>query len=332
MTLQLEPPDFNIIQTLTGVEEDLRLRGRSLHALGERKLGAPVDRVGLAPHVDPPGVRSRLAPASGLLLASEGAADLGPRGAEIDVGDDRNRCPGETGTSPPSSGNRGEDRLTTGPGARRSALAIASSRSNPPRRRRGSGQRSRPETDSVHVLADWPAPASARRSGPAFDLDAVSTREDLTTLRFRLILERLSSWCLTRLPQIDQRTHQGPFVQGIADPNLPVGLDQPTRSNVGGDRLLVQRSAGACVVQRWPAVPTAPNNSSAQRQLRGRRRPSRSRRCCRPARASERPKTLADDRRADAAAHATGARGGDQWQTAVGWSIAARRPRPLRGR
>ena len=58
-----------------------------LHALGQRQGRAVVDRVGGAAHVGLPGVRAGLAAAAGLLLAAEGAADLGARGADIDVGD-----------------------------------------------------------------------------------------------------------------------------------------------------------------------------------------------------------------------------------------------------
>src|SRR5262245_8103260 len=56
-------------------------------ALREWQVPAPVDRIGLPPHVRLPCVRSGLASAAGLLLAAEGAADLGARGADVDVGD-----------------------------------------------------------------------------------------------------------------------------------------------------------------------------------------------------------------------------------------------------
>ena len=48
---------------------------------------AEVDGVGLAAHVGLPGVGAALAAAAGLLLAAEGAADLGAAGAGVDVGD-----------------------------------------------------------------------------------------------------------------------------------------------------------------------------------------------------------------------------------------------------
>src|SRR5689334_16153226 len=58
-----------------------------LHALRERQLAAVVDRVGGAPHVRLPAVRARLTTAAGFLFAAEGAADLGARRADVDVGD-----------------------------------------------------------------------------------------------------------------------------------------------------------------------------------------------------------------------------------------------------
>jgi hypothetical protein len=69
-------------------EEKLRAMGRRrTDALGERQIVAVIDRVGLAPHVGAPAVRAALAPAAGLLLAAERAADLGARRADVDVGD-----------------------------------------------------------------------------------------------------------------------------------------------------------------------------------------------------------------------------------------------------
>src|SRR3546814_17222299 len=41
----------------------------------------------LPPHVGPPCIRTRFAAAAGFLLATEGAADLGAGGADVDVGD-----------------------------------------------------------------------------------------------------------------------------------------------------------------------------------------------------------------------------------------------------
>src|SRR5687767_9826171 len=57
-----------------------------LDALRERQVARVVDRVGLAPHVDLPGVGTRFAAAARVLLAAERAADLGTRSADVDVG------------------------------------------------------------------------------------------------------------------------------------------------------------------------------------------------------------------------------------------------------
>src|SRR5882757_8578812 len=62
-------------------------RDFELDPLCERQVGAPVDRVGLAPHVGFPGVGAGLAAAAGVLLAAEGATDFGAGGADVDVGD-----------------------------------------------------------------------------------------------------------------------------------------------------------------------------------------------------------------------------------------------------
>src|SRR6185369_1026812 len=58
-----------------------------LHSLRERQRGSPVDGAGLAAHVGFPGVGAGFAASSGLFLSSEGAADLGSRGSDVDVGD-----------------------------------------------------------------------------------------------------------------------------------------------------------------------------------------------------------------------------------------------------
>src|SRR6185312_5090216 len=67
-----------------GSELELELE---LDSLGERQVARPVDGVGLAAHVGPPGIGARLAAAAGILLPAEGATDLGARGADVDVGD-----------------------------------------------------------------------------------------------------------------------------------------------------------------------------------------------------------------------------------------------------
>ena len=56
-------------------------------ALGERQLAREVDGRGLAAHVRLPRVGARLAAAAGLLLAAEGAADLGAARADVHVRD-----------------------------------------------------------------------------------------------------------------------------------------------------------------------------------------------------------------------------------------------------
>ena len=56
-------------------------------ALGQRQGRAVVHGVGGAAHVGLPAVGAGLAAAAGLLLAAERAADLGARGADVDVGD-----------------------------------------------------------------------------------------------------------------------------------------------------------------------------------------------------------------------------------------------------
>src|SRR5699024_10228496 len=58
-----------------------------LDALGQRQFVRPVDGVGLAAHVGAPRVGTGFAAATGVLLAAEGAADLGAGGADVDVGD-----------------------------------------------------------------------------------------------------------------------------------------------------------------------------------------------------------------------------------------------------
>src|SRR5690606_31671521 len=57
------------------------------HALRQRQRLRIVDGVGSAAHVSLPGVRAGLPAAARLLLAAKGAADLGARSADIDVGD-----------------------------------------------------------------------------------------------------------------------------------------------------------------------------------------------------------------------------------------------------
>ena len=55
--------------------------------LGQRQLGAPVDGVGLSPHIGLPGVRAGLPPPTRLLFATESATDFGTTGPDVHVGD-----------------------------------------------------------------------------------------------------------------------------------------------------------------------------------------------------------------------------------------------------
>src|SRR3546814_10971139 len=57
-----------------------------LDALCQPQRVGVVDRVGLAPPVGAPRVRTRLAAAAGFLLAADRAADHGAGGAAVDVG------------------------------------------------------------------------------------------------------------------------------------------------------------------------------------------------------------------------------------------------------
>ena len=74
----MTPIDSSRLATRLQIEVD---------ALRERQVRAPVDRIGLPAHVSLPRVGTCLAPAAGLLLSAECAADLGTGCADIDVGD-----------------------------------------------------------------------------------------------------------------------------------------------------------------------------------------------------------------------------------------------------
>ena len=58
-----------------------------LDALRQRQARRPIDRVGLAAHIGPPGIRAGLAPAAGFFFAAKRPADLSTTRANIDIGD-----------------------------------------------------------------------------------------------------------------------------------------------------------------------------------------------------------------------------------------------------
>src|SRR5262252_5236136 len=62
-------------------------RSSEADALRERQRVRAVDGAGLPAHVGLPAVAARLAPAAGVLLAAEGAADLRAARADVHVGD-----------------------------------------------------------------------------------------------------------------------------------------------------------------------------------------------------------------------------------------------------
>ena len=67
--------------------DQLSRRSQELHSLGQRQLTGVVDRVRRLTHVRLPRIRTGLTSAAGLLRATERAADLSTRGADVDVGD-----------------------------------------------------------------------------------------------------------------------------------------------------------------------------------------------------------------------------------------------------
>ena len=83
-------PSMNMLQA-TVEDGTLAIAGSTVKSKGDalrqrQRLGV-VHRVGGAAHIGLPGVGAGLAAAAGFLLAAEGAADLGARGADVDVGD-----------------------------------------------------------------------------------------------------------------------------------------------------------------------------------------------------------------------------------------------------
>src|SRR5258706_378396 len=58
-----------------------------LNALRQRQRVRIIDRIGGTPHIGLPAVGAGFAAATGFFLATEGAADLGARGSDVDIGD-----------------------------------------------------------------------------------------------------------------------------------------------------------------------------------------------------------------------------------------------------
>ena len=58
-----------------------------LNTLGEWKLVAPINGVGLTAHIGAPGVTATFTAAASLLLAAECTADFGTAGTDIDICD-----------------------------------------------------------------------------------------------------------------------------------------------------------------------------------------------------------------------------------------------------
>src|ERR1035437_1621935 len=68
-------------------EDRAALSELEFDALRQRQLAGPIERIGLPAHVGLPRVAARFAPAAGIFLAAERAADFGAAGADIDIGD-----------------------------------------------------------------------------------------------------------------------------------------------------------------------------------------------------------------------------------------------------
>src|ERR1017187_1651434 len=185
-----------------------------LDALRQWQLARPVERVGLPAHVGLPRVAARFAAAPGILLAAEGAADLGATGADIDVGD--------------------------------AAIAAALAEEGP-RRNQVGGEQSRREAlrhvvvpvdgfvelvelDQVKdgredlLLEDRHAglgPHQRRLHIAAFQ--RLAAEEDLAAL---LAHASQPVQHILHGATVDQRSHDGPLVERMSDAHLPVGADQ----------------------------------------------------------------------------------------------------------
>src|ERR1017187_6494328 len=185
-----------------------------LDALRQRQLAGPVERVGLPAHVGLPRVAARFAAAPGILLAAEGAADLGATGADIDVGD--------------------------------AAIAAALAEEGL-RRNQVGGEQSRREAlrhvvvpvdgfvelvelDQVKdgredlLLKDRHAGLGAhQRWLHIAALERFAAEEDLGAL---LAHAAEPVQHILHGAAVDQRSHDGPLVERMSDAHLPVGADQ----------------------------------------------------------------------------------------------------------
>ena len=71
--LQVDSLSFHLVQISPGTSLGLRVE---LHSLRQVNFTAPIEGIGLAPHVGFPGIRTGLTTSAGLLFAAEGTADF----------------------------------------------------------------------------------------------------------------------------------------------------------------------------------------------------------------------------------------------------------------
>ena len=209
---------------------------------------SPIDRVGLATHVGLPGIRARFASAARFLLATERAADFGAARPNVHVGDAAIAARRATETSPRAQVVR-EDARTTVPAARRSACD-ALHRACRTSSDRESGRTSH-AARSANRSAARTMVGSTKWPGPSSDLLAAIENRPAVLLALR----RSPAIAIHRA-LIDQRSHQHRRIERIADAHLRVGLREPLLQRRRAR--LVHQDLLRVVVQRWPAVPTAP--------------------------------------------------------------------------
>ena len=220
-------------------------------------VAAPVDGVGLAAHVGLPGIRAGLAAAAGVLLAAEGAADLGARGAEVDVGD----------AAVAAGGRQERFRVLQPVGEQRRRQAVrrgvlqrrSPRRANRPGSGTGSARRSRSARSASRCAR---ARSPARRSCPA----ACSTLPPHEQLR----RPRRCASAIARLVTldgrcVDQRAHQR--ARARAGRRCAPGGRRGAGAARAPRRSRSCTSTRRVVVQRWPAVPTAPNTIARHGQV-----------------------------------------------------------------